>query len=159
MRAWLITWEWASDSGAVFDRIAAVLNPRLAIRTVMEHVEFLYALSTSSVENLAAYARNRKNNPYPAQLEVSGHVICGAHPWLRAQGVKDFKVASDDETGRETVSWHTLPIYRLGPNGRETVSGGRPESHVRMVVGPLSRELAWDRMKGAFKDGYVPRAF
>jgi hypothetical protein len=156
VRAWLVTWEWASDSAAVFDRVAAILNPRLSATKVAEYVEFLYALATSNAEQLAENAKNRKNNPDRAQIEISGQIICGHHPWLRAQGVKDLKVIRDSATGLETLTWHTLPVYRLGPAGRETVSSGRTQTSARRIVGPLSHELAWDRMAGKFKPGYTP---
>jgi hypothetical protein len=160
MRAWLVTWEWMSDSAIVFDRIAAIFNPRMSSPRVAEYVEFLYSQATSSVSELAVYAKRRKNNPFPAEVDVSGHIRCGHHPWLHAQGVKDLNVTHDAITGLETVSWHTLPVYRPGPNlSRITVSSGQAESYSRQVLGPLSTELAWDRMAGALKPTFKPYAF
>lgn len=49
MRAWLITWEWGNDAGAVADRIAGILNFRLSEDRIERLVEFLYAQATSSV--------------------------------------------------------------------------------------------------------------
>jgi hypothetical protein len=160
MRAWLITWEWMSESAVVVDRVAAVLNPRMSTARVCEHVEFLYAQATSSLTELAAYAKRRTNNPFLAEVDVSGHIRCGHHPWLHAQGVKDLKVTRDSITDLETVSWHTLPVYQPGPDfTRVTVSEGRAESFARRIVGPLSTELAYDRMTGRLKSSFKPHAF
>jgi hypothetical protein len=80
-------------------------------------------------------------------------------PWLHARGADDLKVVRDSETGRETVSWQMLPMNRLGPNGPEIVSNGRAESYEHQAIGPLSHELAWDRLAGQLKSGDSPRAF
>ena len=156
-KAWLVTWEWSADHATVIDRVAAVLNPRLSSSAVADKVEFLYMMATSSLEAQASYAKSRRANPYPATVDVSGHIMCGHHPWLRAQPVTDLHVVSDGDRDIETIYWRTLPIYRLGERGREKVSDGHADSFTRYISGPVSHEIVWDRMKGSFRDGFVPR--
>ena len=155
--AWLVTWEWAGDAATVIDRVVAILAPRQKTKRVIEKVECLYSLLTSNFEEQAAYAKNRKNNPYPAKLDVSGHILCGHHPWLRAQYVRNLRVSTASDTGIETISWHTLPIWRLADHGPEKVSEGYVDSFERYITGPVSHEHVWDRMLGRFRDGFMPR--
>lgn len=113
--AWLITWDWGNDSAAVVDRIAAVLHPNKASRTVEGYVEFLYAVRTSTVSELIAYAKRPSNNPYRAKAEsINGvthgnRITCGANPWLYARKVKNLRVERDAETGIETIRWLEPP--------------------------------------------------
>ena len=48
MKAWLITWEWMSDSVAVADKIAGVIDPRRSSSFVLDFVEYLRAKRTAS---------------------------------------------------------------------------------------------------------------
>jgi hypothetical protein len=162
MRAWLVTWEWTSDSAAVADEIAAVLPSRWSERRVTDVVEQLYALHTSNLQELAAYARNPKSNPYLVR-SVDGHadiLSCGAHPWLFARKVSKFTV-SVDPSGHEMVTWVEPDRYRMEEGGRLAIvldRRGRPASTKRVVTGPLSRESIWDRSAGMMKPGFSPRA-
>jgi hypothetical protein len=159
LRAWLVTWEWASDSAAVFDRVAAILNPHYSVKHVADYVEFLYVIATSSLSEQAAYAKRSSNNPFRAEIDFNGHVRCGHHPWLHAQPVQDLIIRRAEETAVETLEWHTQPIYRpapLSPDKVEKVSDGLRETVTRRVVGPVSFQLGWDRLAGTFTEGFEP---
>ena len=41
-RAWIITWEWMSDSAAVVDSIAGIIDYRRSSKRIIDLVEFLY---------------------------------------------------------------------------------------------------------------------
>lgn len=87
MNAWLLTWEWTGDSAAVSYKVAAILNPRLLVTTAADYVEFLYAISTSSLTEQASYAKRRMNNPFQPEVDLNAHIRCRDHPWLHAQPV------------------------------------------------------------------------
>lgn len=115
MKAWIVTWEWAGDAAAVADKVVAVLNPRWGERRVSDLVETLYALNNSTLSELASYARRPTDNPYPARRE-SGRIICGHHPWLEARRVSEFKVALNEGTGLEVISWKEPCDTRPAPD-------------------------------------------
>ena len=161
MRAWLVTWEWMSESGEVADRIATILPSQWSPDRVRDIVEQLYALSISNVEELAALARRPKNNPYPARAE-SNHadmLVCGSHPWLYARKVSDLKVERT-EAGFERVSWIEPDRYRLrsDESGIELAQKGRADVITRVIQGPLTREGVWDRIAGRRKPDFRPPA-
>ncbi len=154
MKAWLVTWDWLSDSAAVADKIAAIYPPRWSDSKALEHVELLYALHTSSVEELAAYAKKPTANPYRAE-KGGPFITCGDHPWLVARQVADLQTR--DENGLETVSWKEPDRYRAGPDGLPVkVQEGQTEKVTRRISGPLSSKPIWDRSAGRFKPGWGP---
>lgn len=157
MRAWLVTWEWTSPSAEVADRVAAVLPPRWTTERVASVIELLYAQATSSVRELAAYAKNPKANPYRAEIVDGGRVHCGHHPFLLAVPVRDLRITVEDETGPESLSWHTMPVYGRGDPGPVQISSGRPDSYRRSIMGPICNELTWDRASGARKAKFAAR--
>jgi hypothetical protein len=148
MRAWLITWEWMSESAEVADRIATILPPRWSPNRVSDVLEQLYALSISNVEELAAWAKSPKNNPYPAKTEDNHAdvLVCGSHPWLYARKVSKLTVIRLD-SGYERVSWVETDRYRMKADrsGVELAHRGQPDSVTRVVRGILSTENVWDR--------------
>ena len=156
MSAWVVTWDWAGDAAALADELAAVLPPRLTSRAMARFVESYYALVTSNVRELSAYARNRKNNPYPAKVDFSGRVVCGAHPFLFARHVSQFTVDSDGDFGLETISWREPDVYKAEEAGPVKVSSGRMTTIQRRITGPLSTMAIWDRGTGSFKPGWGP---
>lgn len=157
MRAWLVTWEWTSPSAEVVDHVAAILPPRWTSERVSTVVELLYAQATSTLSELAAYAKNVKANPYRAKVDSSGRVHCGHHPFLLAAPVKDLTVTVDDLTGCERISWHTMPVFGHSDAGPVQISPGRPAAFQRTIKGPLSSELTWDRATGRRKPQFVAR--
>ncbi len=154
MKAWLITWDWTGDAAAVADRIAGILSVRKSPQYVAEIVEFLYAQSRANIEELAAYAKNRNNVPYRAKIDFNNRIRCGHNPFLFAEQVSDLTTTTDPETGIETISWLTQPEYKPMESGPELVSSARSKSCTRVVTGPLSNELMWDRKLGRFKDKF-----
>lgn len=150
MRAWLITWEWMSDSAAVVDRIAAVLTPRWSESRVADFSEQFYAHATSNVTELAGIAKTPKNNPYQVSSQDE-RLNCGAHPWLTGRKVS-LEISTDPD-GFEIISWTDPDIYRMkaDESGVELAMKGASESVRRTVKGPLSRETAWDRDAGRFR--------
>jgi len=149
--AWLVTWEWTSDSASVVDRIAAVISPRKSPETVAAFVEWYYALGSSTVAELVSYARNRKNNPYQAKKEIinsmthGDRITCGHHPWLYARKVKSLTVDIQPDAGVERISWIEPDSYRLrgDESGIELAQPGVPDSEARVVQGPLSAQRVW----------------
>ncbi len=102
MKAWLITWEWANDAAAVADRVVGVLNSHWGDRRVADIVEFLYSNASSSVDELAYYAKKPSNNPCRADIR-NGGIHCGHNPFLYARKVSDLRVDTTDD-GREKIS-------------------------------------------------------
>jgi hypothetical protein len=153
IRAWLITWDWTSDSVAVVDRIAAVLPPRWSEERVGDFMEQLYAHGTSSVDELAAIAKRPKTNPYRVRQD-GPYLTCGHHPWLTARKVSKLKVARDHD-GFEVVSWLNPNTYRLkaDASGTEVVVKGQEDSVRRIVKGPLSRDMRGSRGTGSLHEG------
>lgn len=156
MKAWLITWEWMADSAAVWDPVAAILNPRISPAKVASYMEFLYVIVTSNLTEQASYAKDKKNNPYPAKSDFNGHITCGAHPWLHGQIVSDLVVERHPVTRIETLSWRTASIYHPTDAGPVKVRDGTFQTITRRIIGPVSHEVAWDRLEGRFKDGFGP---
>jgi hypothetical protein len=165
MKAWLVTWEWMSDSAEVADRIATILPPRMSPERVAEFIEFLYTRTTSNAAELAAIAKHPATNPYRAQMNVVGGVrhsdmlVCGAHPWLYARKVSELQVEMNTE-GFETVSWREPNTWRMKPDesGLEVNSEGEPDRTTRRIQGPLSDELIWDRQSDSWATGFQPSA-
>ncbi len=153
--AWLVTWAWTSDSAAVADRIAAVFPRQWGSARVQSWVEWLYAIHTSTVAELVAYAGRPGRNPYKVRSE-RGWIVCGSHPWLEARIVTDLVVDEDTE-GFETVSWKEPDRYRIVEEGGmiKEAEGGRTRT-TRRLRGPLSSDPIWDRSAGRFKSGWVP---
>jgi hypothetical protein len=128
MKTWLVTWEWTGDAEAVADRVAAVLNSRWGEQRVIDIVETLYALATSTPDELADYARRPSDNPYRAKRSFDGKMSCGHHPWLEARIVTEFEVKIDSATGLERFSWMEPDTYAAGPDGPiKTTAGTRRE--------------------------------
>ena len=110
MMAWLITWNQSGNHEQMDDTIAAILNYSLPAEKVREIVELLYVNRYASLSERLTYARDRKNNPYPAEFDttdgVSGNtgITCGHNPWLYARIVENIilNIAID---GKESLSW------------------------------------------------------
>ena len=110
MMAWLITWNWSGNHEQLENPIAAILDYRLPAEEVREIVELLFLNRYASLSERLAYARDRKNNPYPAEFEtidgipVNTGMTCGHNPWLYARIVDNIilNIAID---GKESLSW------------------------------------------------------
>ena len=163
MKAWLVTWEWGSDSAAIGDYFAAVLPSRIGERKVREIVEFMYLHATANVAELAACATQPKSNPYRAMREVVPDgvarvesISCGAHPMLYARKVSDFKVSVSKETGIETMSWREPTPYRFftDPLRVEHLEKRPIRTHTRQVTGRLRNDHIWNRQTAKWFDGF-----
>ncbi len=157
MKAWIITWDWVGDAAAVVDRVAGILDSRKSPKHVAEIVEFLYAQCTANLGELSAYARNRRSNPYRAEIDFNGRIRCGRHPYLLAEVVDELKITSDPNTGIETISWVTLPVYTPSERGPKIITPPMADGFTRLITGPISHELMWDRSLGRFKDKFYSR--
>lgn len=160
MKAWLVTWDWMSDSEAVADRVLTIVSSRKSAERVAELVEFLYSQATSTLAELAAYARSPKNRAYRAKTVemINGvphgdRITCGAHPWLYARLVTDLRIARDPETSVEQVSWTEPPTFRFSEDGSRIVEDapGQRDFVRRVIVGPPSSAAIWDRVAGTFR--------
>ena len=110
--AWLITWEWIGEHAKVENKIATILNYRLAEDTVREIMERIYINNYTSLRERVAYARNKKTHPYPAQVYRGGRIHCGRNPHLYARLVDDLHV-SVDKDGEESLIWKERPRPNL----------------------------------------------
>ena len=158
MNAWLVTWEWMSESAEVADRIATILPSRWSPARVSDVVQNLYDLSGSNLDELASIARNPKNNPYKVKA-VDNHadmLAVGAHPWLYARKVSKFSVHRLP-SGFETASWLEPNRCRMRADGREIEIAHVGVTHTitRAVNGILSQEAVWDRLAGRRKPQFV----
>jgi len=110
MMAWLITWNHSGNHEQMGDTIAAILNYSLPAEEVREMMELLYVNKYASLSERLAYARDRKNNPYPAEsdttdgVSVNTGITCGHNPWLYARIVENIilNIAVD---GKESLAW------------------------------------------------------
>jgi hypothetical protein len=153
--AWIITWEWASDSAALVDSFAGIINYRKSTKYVKDLVEFLYNLKTSNLNELAAYAKNRKNIPYKAVVDFNSRITCGHHPFLFARYVKNIEIFVDLHSEKEKITWETYPTYEPTDSGPKKISDSRKDGIERNITGPLSFDSMWDRKRGKIKDRYM----
>lgn len=153
--AWVITWEWMSDSAALADKIAGILNYRTSRKRVIDYVEHLYALHTANMEELGAYAKNRKNNIWRVSVDFNGRITCGRHPSLQAEYVKNIEISTDAVSGLETITWETFPKHKPTEDGFKLVMGPTKQGVKRRITGPLSFESIWDRGKNRLKDKFI----
>ncbi len=115
MTAWLVTWEWVGEHAKVKDKIVTILNYRLSGQKVLKIVELLYVNYNYILIERLAYAKNTKNNPYPAAFEIingkiwEGRIICGDNPHLVARIVDNLKVVKG-ENGVEELAWEERAI-------------------------------------------------
>ena len=144
-----------SDSAAVVDSIAGIIDYRRSSKRIIDLVEFLYNLKTSNLSELAAYARNRKNIPYKAEVDFNGRITCGSHPFLNARLVQNIEVYVDSNSDIETISWETFPTYEPTESGSKKVSESTKEGYKRTITGPLSFDSIWDRKMGRIREQLV----
>jgi hypothetical protein len=149
MKAWLVTWEWATNSAAVADQLAAIFPPRWDAARIAEHVTWLYAINTYRPLELARIAKRPASNPYAARIS-QGIVTCGHHPYLMARYVSDLSIVRDSD-GLETVSWKEPDQFEIVDGHPVLVQTGERQEAKRSRSGPLSAELIWDRESGDFK--------
>ena len=120
----LVTWE-GTEARLPADRLAAILNSRTGDRLIKELVETIYSLKTASAEELASYARQPKQRPYPAvRVDIEGVAqedayTCGHNPWLYVRKVDDFTVTGNPIDGTDTIRWTERKRWRMGNNGAE----------------------------------------
>lgn len=154
MQAWMIRWDWTGDAASIADSVVGILNFRTSKKRMMEIVEFLYAQHTANVSELAAYARRRSNMPYRAESDFNCRIRCGSNPFLCAEIVTDLEVTSDPVTGIETITWSTPPIYEPTVEGPKLSMPSRRDGFRRLLTGPISHEMMWDRSANKFKDKF-----
>jgi hypothetical protein len=110
-KAWLVTWEWASESAKRPEKVAAILNPRWSPERVREYVEFLYATEYYTLGERMKWALRKGWNPYPATFGQSpdhhtwrGEIACGHHPFLFGRLVDDLTIECNTD-GKEIAIW------------------------------------------------------
>jgi hypothetical protein len=157
MKSWIITWDWTGDYAAIADRVVGILDSRKSAKHVAELVEFLYAQFNSNLAELLAYASDRKRNPYRAEIDFNGHIHCGANPFLSAEIVDELKIVTDPNTGIETITWKTLPVYAPSEDGPKLIGEPRRDGFTRLISGTISQEEIWDRSLNRFKDKFYSK--
>jgi hypothetical protein len=114
MRAWLITWEWNGDHAKVDNPLVSILSSRYSPERVRLLVEQLYINDGATASEHIAYARNKKNNPYPAYYNSSSsgrhtwQIYCGHNPHLYARLVFDLK-HEGIAGGKQKLTWKENP--------------------------------------------------
>ena len=140
MKGWLVTWEWTGSRPSNEEPIAAVLPPNMTAARVAQFVERLYALHTSTVRELAGYAKQPQSNPYKGDVsDGSSRVTCGHNPYLFARKVRDLTVSQDTKSLTETVSWIDEPSFSFDGNQRIETPASTPQTVRRVVDGPVCR--------------------
>jgi hypothetical protein len=110
MMAWLITWQGSGKLAEAQKSIVAIMNSRISGDRMLKIVEQIYVNERYSLSERIAYAKNRKNNPYPAYFgtfknaHCSWEVYCGPNPYLYARLVDDLKVDLNSD-GKEVLTW------------------------------------------------------
>lgn len=113
-RAWLITKEGTEITGEVI----AILDYRKSADRVREFVENLYISENYGLHEKLTYARNRRNNPYPAKFErindvpLQGRITCGHNPFLLGRPVTDLVIVSNDLES-EKLEWKEIPHTKM----------------------------------------------
>jgi hypothetical protein len=154
MSPWLVTWDWANDSAAYADKIAAVLSPHLGSDRIAGIVELLYALRTSTVAELARYAGKPAANPYRAKIEQFERIHCGHNPYLYARKVSDFKVTVNPDTRIETVTWKEPPLLALENDRVVEKAAAKAVELIRRITGALHPCEIWDDDNHRFHNGW-----
>ncbi|PNG26299.1 hypothetical protein [Methylocella silvestris] len=90
MNGWIVTWD-GTDADLNRNKIVAVYDSRWGATRVKDLIEQLYILlsGTTEAEKLA-YARIRKENPYPAEIDKFQRINCGHNPFLFGRRVKNI---------------------------------------------------------------------
>jgi hypothetical protein len=155
MKSWIITWDWTGDYAAITDRVIGFLDARKSAEKVAEVVEFLYIQSVSNLTELYVYSKNRKKFPYRAEIDFNSRIHCGRNPSLSAEIVENIKIVTDPNTGIETISWTTLPVYAPDrEKGLKLVGKPRNDGFTRLIRGTISQEEMWDHSLHRFKDKF-----
>lgn len=114
--AWLVTWVGTEPHARVEKekQIVAVLNYRWTGERVRSLVEQLYLSSENSVWEMIKAARNRRENPYPAEFERfqgipwRDSIHCGHNPSLHARKVRNLRVVVLED-GSSKPDWDEIP--------------------------------------------------
>jgi hypothetical protein len=147
IRAWLVTWEWSSDSAEVVDRVATILPSRWSEERVRDVVDHLYALHSHSTSELAELAKLGGRIPLSTRrrYRMDETMFFGSHPELCVRKVSGLRVDLL-LSGFERISWIEPNTYRLTDDDRimEIAHRGRRRSTTRIVSGPPNWDRVWD---------------
>lgn len=106
--AWVVFWNGPAVRRGE-ESIVAVLDPRKSQERVRDFIEQTYASANYSLTEKIRLATNRKDNPYPARMNVDPDyrlvsITCGHNPWLEARWVKNVRLVEDSE-GHQRLTW------------------------------------------------------
>ncbi len=156
MKAWIITWEWDGEHAAVADKVIGFLNPRWSANKILPIIEFIYNQSTSTISEMANYAKKPSNNTYKPIIDFNTRIRCGSNPYIFARKVEELKISIDKKTKFENISWVELPIYEPDyDKGFKLVRGKLTQEYKRKLTGPVSNEMIWDKEKGDYKNWWL----
>ena len=119
MKAWLVKWEWSGEHAKVVNSVVSVLNPRYSARSVGKIVEQMYVDFTFSFQERLQYAKNKKSNPYRAELQNGEIIVRGHNPWLEARIVKNVHITFDDD-GSKQLQWEEIDRSEIWAKARRT---------------------------------------
>lgn len=122
-KAWLVTWIGTGKHAEWEGKVVSLLNYRLSDRAVADYMERHWIDSFGSPSERLAYAKSKKNTPYPAQFDTvevdgkrvpyEGRMYCGPNPFLYGRLVQNIHVEVDED-GNEQLKWDDIPRPKPG---------------------------------------------
>lgn len=116
-RAWLLTWEHATDGPDVPNRLVAIVSSRYSDTRVKAILEQYYVSNYLSIPEQFSYVKSKESCPYKveystvtvsekSQLSASfaESMIIGGNPYLWARIVQELETWIDGD-GREFLKW------------------------------------------------------
>lgn len=88
-------------------KLVAMFNYLWSSKKVFVLAERLYIALEYGLWDNVGVARNKRSNPYSAELGARDEVHCGHNPSLRARRVRNFRVVVNDD-GTHQTSWEEI---------------------------------------------------
>lgn len=116
-RAWLLTWEHATDCPNVPNRLVAIVSSRYSDTRVKAILEQYYVSNYLSIPEQFSYVKSRESCPYKVEYctvavsekphlsaSFAESMIIGGNPYLWARIVHELETWIDRD-GREFLKW------------------------------------------------------
>lgn len=153
-RKWIVYWEWMNEAARPADEIVAIFDSRYSYDKVSFLVNIIYKQAHLTLCEMSSC----KINDYKPERQFDGRMICGVNPTLVAEIADIICVSRNEESWLETVEWrpHHLSSSGKDKNGNIIVSRFQPleRKSTRLIAGPISYEMIWDRSKKRVKDRF-----
>lgn len=104
--AWLVSWEYvADDVSPIEDRVIAIVDPRISIKSVQEFVYQFHMANNYSLSEKLYYSTRRRKNPYPAEINnprrdtrIPSTITCGHNPFILAKIVYNLQLVEGPDS-------------------------------------------------------------